>query len=106
MIYSYDPRAGLTDEEAELVLGGEVGAWAETIDESNLDTILWPRASAAGEVLWSGRVDSSGENRTQIDAAPRLAEFRERLIARGVRAESVQMTYCTQGMDGNTCLFA
>ncbi|OTA86768.1 glycoside hydrolase family 20 protein [Hypoxylon sp. CO27-5] len=106
LVYSYDPRAGLSDEEAELVLGGEVGAWAETIDEANLDTILWPRASAAGEVLWSGRFDSSGENRTQIDAAPRLAEFRERLIARGVRAEAVQMTYCTQGMDGNTCLFA
>lgn len=106
LVYSYDPRAGLTDEEAELVLGGEVGAWAETIDEANLDTILWPRASAAGEVLWSGRFDSSGQNRTQIDAAPRLAEFRERLIARGVRAESVQMTYCTQGQDGNTCLFA
>ncbi|KAI1394229.1 glycoside hydrolase family 20 protein [Hypoxylon trugodes] len=105
LIYSYDPRAGLTDEEAELVLGGEVGAWAETIDEVNIDGILWPRASAAGEVLWSGRFDASGENRTQIDAAPRLAEFRERLVARGVNAEPVQMTYCTQGGDGNTCLF-
>ncbi|KAI1406832.1 glycoside hydrolase family 20 protein [Hypoxylon sp. FL1857] len=106
LIYTYDPRAGLSDDEAKLVLGGEVGAWAETIDQANLDTILWPRASAAGEVLWSGRFDSSGENRTQLDAAPRLAEFRERLLARGVGAEAVQMTYCTQGMDGNTCLFA
>ncbi|KAI0843047.1 glycoside hydrolase family 20 protein [Hypoxylon sp. FL0890] len=105
LIYSYDPRGGLTDEEAELMLGGEVGAWAETIDEANLDTILWPRASAAGEVLWSGRFDASGKNRTQVDAAPRLAEFRERLLARGVGAEAVQMTYCTQGMDGNVCLF-
>ncbi|KAI1653024.1 glycoside hydrolase family 20 protein [Daldinia decipiens] len=105
LIYSYDPRAGLTDEEAELVIGGEVGAWAETIDEVNLDSILWPRSSAAGEVLWSGRLDAAGENRTQLDAAPRLAEFRERMLARGVRAEPIQMVYCTQGMDANTCLF-
>ncbi|KAI1142902.1 glycoside hydrolase family 20 protein [Hypoxylon sp. FL0543] len=105
LIYTYDPRAGLSDEAAELVLGGEVAAWSEAIDEANLDTILWPRASAAGEVLWSGSVDAAGENRTQVDAAPRLAEFRERLLARGVGAEAVQMTYCTQGMDGNVCLF-
>lgn len=105
LIYSYDPRAGLTDEEAKLVIGGEVGAWAETIDEINLDSILWPRSSAAGEVLWSGRLDAAGENRTQLDAAPRLAEFRERMLARGVRAEPIQMVYCTQGMDANTCLF-
>ncbi|KAI1802482.1 glycoside hydrolase family 20 protein [Daldinia bambusicola] len=91
LIYSYDPRAGLTDEEAKLVIGGEVGAWAESIDEVNLDSILWPRSSAAGEVLWSGRLDAEGNNRTQIDAGPRLAEFRERLVARGVRADPIHM---------------
>ncbi|XXG94097.1 Glucosamine-6-phosphate isomerase (Glucosamine-6-phosphate deaminase) (GNPDA) (GlcN6P deaminase) [Hypoxylon texense] len=103
LVYSYDPRAGLTEEEAALVLGGEVGAWAETIDEVNLDSILWPRGSAAGEVLWSGRTDAAGENRTQFDAAPRLAEFRERMLARGVRADPVQMTFCTQGGNATTC---
>lgn len=87
------------------MIGGEVGAWAETIDEINLDTILWPRGSAAGEVLWSGRLDAAGENRTQLDAAPRLAEFRERLVARGINAEAVQMTFCTQGGDPKTCMF-
>ncbi|KAL7628784.1 Glucosamine-6-phosphate isomerase (Glucosamine-6-phosphate deaminase) (GNPDA) (GlcN6P deaminase) [Parahypoxylon ruwenzoriense] len=105
LIYSYDPRAGLTDKEAELVIGGEVAAWSEAIDDANLDTILWPRSSAAGEVLWSGRVNAYGENRTQIDAAPRLAEFRERMLARGVRAEPVHMTFCTQGMNATACLF-
>ncbi|OTB02332.1 glycoside hydrolase family 20 protein [Hypoxylon sp. CI-4A] len=105
LIYSYDPREGLSDEQAKLVIGGEVGAWAETIDEVNLDSILWPRASAAGEVLWSGRFDSNGENRTQLDAAPRLAEFRERMLARGVRADPIQMVFCTQGGDPTACLF-
>ncbi|WYZ34953.1 hypothetical protein EsH8_I_001229 [Colletotrichum jinshuiense] len=97
LVYSHDPRANLTEEEAKLVLGGEVAAWSESIDAVSIDGILWPRASAAGEVLWSGRQDASGQNRSQYDAAPRLAEFRERMVARGVRSEPVQMTFCTQG---------
>lgn len=80
------------------MLGGEVAVWSETIDATNLDTLVWPRASAAGEVLWSGRRDpATGQNRTQMEAAPRLNEFRERMVLRGVRASPVQMTFCTQG---------
>ncbi|KAL2165241.1 hypothetical protein VTH06DRAFT_537 [Thermothelomyces fergusii] len=98
LVYQHDPTAGLTAEEAELVLGGEVALWAETIDAVNLDTLAWPRASVAGEVLWSGRVDpATGQNRSAVAAAPRLNEFRERLVARGVRASPIQMTFCTQG---------
>ncbi|CAJ2500952.1 Uu.00g038050.m01.CDS01 [Anthostomella pinea] len=103
LVYSYDPRAGLTDDEAKLVLGGEVAAWSESIDEVNIDDILWPRSSAAGEVLWSGRTDASGQNRTQLDAAPRLAEFRERMLARGIKSAPVHMVFCTQGMDPSAC---
>jgi hexosaminidase len=98
LIYSHDPTANLTAEEAALVLGGEVAVWSETIDPANLDTLVWPRASAAGEVLWSGRVDpQTGQNRSQIDATPRLNEFRERMVLRGVRSSPVQFTFCTQG---------
>ncbi|KAM4059413.1 glycosyl hydrolase family protein [Hirsutella rhossiliensis] len=97
LIYSHDPAAGLSREAAKRVLGGEVAVWSELIDGSNLDNIVWPRASAAGEVLWSGRQDASGRNRSQYDAAPRLAEFRERMVARGVSAMPVQMIFCTQG---------
>ncbi|RSM16282.1 hypothetical protein CEP52_000392 [Fusarium oligoseptatum] len=97
LIYSHDPRAGLSEEDAKLVLGGEVAVWSETIDSVNLDSLVWPRAGAAGEVLWSGRTDASGKNRTQYDAAPRLAEMRERMVARGVGASPVQMPFCTQG---------
>lgn len=97
LVYSHDPTANLTAEEAKLVLGGELAVWSETIDSTNLDTLVWPRASAAGEVLWSGRRDASGQNRTQMEAAPRLNEFRERMVLRGVRASPVQMTFCTQG---------
>ncbi|KAI0021021.1 glycoside hydrolase family 20 protein [Xylariomycetidae sp. FL0641] len=104
LVYSYDPRGGLPAAQAELVLGGEVAAWSETIDEANLDAILWPRAAAAGEVLWSGRVDpATGHNRSQLDAGPRLAQFREVLLARGVQAAPVQMVFCTQGMNATEC---
>jgi hexosaminidase len=76
--------------------------WAEQTDPSNLDNMVWPRASAAGEILWSGAKDAQGQNRSQIDAAPRLSEMRERLVAMGVGAEPIQMPYCT--MDGMRCL--
>ena len=103
LIYSHDPVAGLTEEEAALVLGGEVAVWSETIDPENLEIILWPRASAAGEVLWSGRTDASGQNRSQLTAAPRLNEWRERMVARGISAEPIQMTFCMQAEDAVEC---
>lgn len=70
--------------------------WSEQTDGVNLDGMVWPRAGAAGEVMWSGRQDASGQNRSQLDASPRLAEMRERLVARGVNSGPVQMIFCTQ----------
>jgi len=70
--------------------------WSEQTDPVNLDDMVWPRACAAGEVLWSGRQDASGQNRSQITAAPRLAEMRERMVNRGIRVGPVQMVFCTQ----------
>lgn len=75
--------------------------WAEQTDPVNLDRMIWPRGSAAAEVLWSGAKDAEGKNRSQIDASPRLSEMRERLVARGVGAEPIQMLYCT--MEGMGC---
>lgn len=75
--------------------------WSEQTDPVNLDDMIWPRASAAAEVLWSGAKDAQGNNRSQIEASPRLAQMRERMVLRGVRAGPVQMVYCTQ--DGTRC---
>ena len=75
--------------------------WAEQTDPVNLDPMIWPRAAAAAEVLWSGAKDASGQNRSQVDAAPRLSDMRERLVAMGVRAEPIQMAFCT--MNGTQC---
>ncbi|CUS12616.1 unnamed protein product [Tuber aestivum] len=100
LVYSYDPAAGLTQEQAKQVLGGEVHAWSEQIDPVNIDSVVWPRASAAAEVLWSGRTDAAGNNRTFPDASPRLAEFRERLVLRGVGASPIQQLWCHQHPGG------
>ncbi|GAB7360941.1 hypothetical protein MBLNU230_g0925t1 [Neophaeotheca triangularis] len=97
LIYSYDPLTGIAEENHHLVLGGEVHIWSEQTDTVNLDDMVWPRAAAAGEVLWSGAKDAEGRNRSQVDAAPRLSEMRERLVARGVRAYPIQMPYCLEG---------
>ena len=36
--------------------GGEVHMWNEQTDPVNLDSRVWPRAAAAAEVLWSGKI--------------------------------------------------
>jgi len=100
-MYAYDPLSNIPSNLTHLVLGGEVHIWSEQTDPVNLDRQVWPRACAAAEVLWSGAKDAQGRNRSQIAASPRLAEMRERLVARGVMAEPVQMPFCT--MNGTQC---
>ncbi|KAF8250771.1 hypothetical protein K440DRAFT_617570 [Wilcoxina mikolae CBS 423.85] len=98
LIYSYSPDQFLTKEQAKLVLGGEIHIWSEQIDSQSLDVMLWPRGSAAAEVLWSGRTDANGVNRTFADASPRLGEMRERMVARGVQASPVMQLWCHQNV--------
>lgn len=96
MIYSYDPLHGVPEDKHHLVIGGETHIWAEQTDSVNIDGKVWPRAGAVAEVLWSGPKDAEGNNRSQIEASPRLSDFRERLVARGINAEPIQFTFCLQ----------
>ncbi|CAG8778411.1 18963_t:CDS:2, partial [Racocetra fulgida] len=90
-IYSFNPIDGLTDEEAKLIIGGEVQLWSEQADPTNLETLLWPRSSAAAEVLWSGPYDTSKKIRTpDKDALARLTDWRFRMVERGVNAVPLQ----------------
>ncbi|CAI7672733.1 unnamed protein product [Penicillium discolor] len=96
VVWEYDPTASLSAEQAALVIGGEIHLFSEQSDPSNLDTMVWPRSSAAGENMWSGRRTPSGKNRSQVDAAVRLSDMRERMVSRGINLAPVQMAWCTQ----------
>ncbi|GAV69098.1 Glyco_hydro_20 domain-containing protein/Glyco_hydro_20b domain-containing protein [Cephalotus follicularis] len=92
-IYDYDITYGLSEEEAKLVLGGEVALWSEQADPTVLDSRIWPRTSAMAETLWSGNRDENGEER-YAEATDRLNEWRYRMWSRGIRAEPIQPLWC------------
>ncbi|KAG7008692.1 beta-hexosaminidase [Physcia stellaris] len=86
-IYSYDPFADVSEEQKHLIAGGEACLWGELTDGVNLEQKLWPRTAAAGEILWKGPM------KLEESTTRRLAEMRERLVAKGLRAEMVQMEW-------------
>ncbi|KAH9326982.1 hypothetical protein KI387_007160 [Taxus chinensis] len=92
-IYDYDIAYGLSEEEAKLVLGGEVALWSEQADGTVLDSRVWPRASAMAESLWSGNRDESGKKR-YAEATDRLNQWRYRMVGRGINAEPLQPMWC------------
>jgi hexosaminidase len=93
-MYDFNPLEDVPPHMQHLVIGGEVSLWSEQTDPVNLDVMLWPRTSAAAEILWSGPKAEDGGARNQSDITYRLAEMRNRLVAMGVRAEPVRMLWC------------
>ncbi|KAF1644243.1 UNVERIFIED_CONTAM: Beta-hexosaminidase A, partial [Eudyptes robustus] len=77
-LYSNDPR-GFTGSEKQksLVIGGEACMWGEFIDATNLETTVWPRATAVAERLWSNPSTKADE------AQARMHEQRCRSLGRG-----------------------
>jgi hexosaminidase len=84
-IYATDILAGLTNASARpFVLGGQVCAWGETIDAASVLSVVWPRAAAAAERLWSANHATSAA--ADYDTVNRMAAFRCELLERGVPA--------------------
>lgn len=77
------------------VLGGEVCMWGEYVDESVIDSRIWPRAAAAAERLWSNPDSYSAM------ALPRFLQHRQRLVKFGIRAEAIMPEWCYQ--NDNEC---
>jgi len=90
--YVNEPTNGIGSVPAEKlsnILGGEACMWGEQVHESNIESRIWPRASAVAERLWS----QSSVSDTSA-ALPRLATFSCRMVQRGIRAGPVTPDYC------------
>jgi len=67
-VFGFRPvPAGLTEDEAGLVLGGQMNLWTEYIPPERVDRMLFPRLAAMAEALWTG-----AENREFPDFLHRL----------------------------------
>ncbi|XP_065041897.1 beta-hexosaminidase 3-like [Musa acuminata AAA Group] len=85
--YMNEPLTNIsTPEQQKLVIGGEVCMWGESIDASDIEQTIWPRAAAAAERLWTP-LDKLAKDPRQ--ATGRLARFRCLLNQRGVAAAPV-----------------
>ncbi|KAK9061403.1 hypothetical protein SSX86_018584 [Deinandra increscens subsp. villosa] len=83
-VYMNEPLANITNpKQQKLVIGGEVCAWGEKIDPSDIEQTIWPRAAAAAERLWT-RSDKLAKDPN--DVTSRIANFRCLLNQRGVAA--------------------
>lgn len=83
--YRCDPGSKpISEEEQHLVLGGEICMWTEFVDDTNVLTRTWPRASAAAERLWSPK-----ETVDEGKFLHRLEQMRCRFLSRGIAAEPV-----------------
>mmetsp|Transcript_34948 Transcript_34948/g.78567 ORF Transcript_34948/g.78567 Transcript_34948/m.78567 type:complete len:602 (+) Transcript_34948:82-1887(+) len=90
-MYTYEPTNGLTSaSHIERVLGGEAALWAELVDGATLDSVVWPRAAAVAERLWSHSLVGTAllDSPENIPSATvrRMASFRCLLLERGVGA--------------------
>ncbi|XP_010528624.2 PREDICTED: beta-hexosaminidase 3 [Tarenaya hassleriana] len=86
--YMNEPLENITNHEQQrLVLGGEVCAWGEHIDASDIEQTIWPRAAAAAERLWT-TYDRLANDPEKVRT--RLAHFRCLLDQRGVAAAPLE----------------
>ncbi|ROT71808.1 beta-N-acetylglucosaminidase [Penaeus vannamei] len=93
-VYDNSPHAIATNltgsPQADLILGGEAALWSEQVDEMTLDSRLWPRGAALAERLWTN------PSHNWEPAETRLIHQRQRMVARGIRADRIQPQWCHQ----------
>lgn len=94
-MYDYDPTVNLTSSESALVIGGEVTMFGEKIDDRNIESVVFPRALAVGERLWSNKkvISNSGDDSTLNE---RLQAQRCRMLSRGFYASPTEPGYCDE----------
>jgi len=82
--YSVDILEGITNASAiPNILGGQVCMWGETIDAASLESVVWPRAAAFAERVWTHDASASAKS---WETVTRFAQLRCTLLERGVSA--------------------
>lgn len=94
-LYAYDPEQGVSPTSPGKVLGGVACAWGDNVDSSlGAVALLYPRALAVGEKLWSPasftRISNVQDDDDLLDSvAGRMEHARCRLAQRGIGASPV-----------------
>lgn len=103
--YNVDILGGITNVTAQqLVLGGEVEMWGETVDGSEIESTIWPRAAAAAERWWS--YDVTGNDFTAAGVAERFSWFRCQMLDNGVASAPTNNANARTGPPGPGSCFA
>ncbi|XP_045527657.1 beta-hexosaminidase subunit beta-like isoform X1 [Pieris brassicae] len=85
--YKYDPREMMKfvgNLNLDDIIGGEACMWSEKVNDANVISRVWPRASAFAERFWSGGLATASP---PIDVYRRIEEHTCRMIQRGISAE-------------------
>jgi hexosaminidase len=81
----------MTQSQAQLVQGGEACMWGEQVDSLTIDAMVWPRAAATAERLWSAKTV------TDIPSMKtRLNQHQCLLTRRGISASPIMPGYCAK----------
>ena len=83
--WTHDPFAVVDDttmQNTSLMLGGEVNMWGEGVDDTNFESFVFPRTSAAAERMWSVHPSPPA-------VAARIGQHRCALVRAGVRAAPI-----------------
>ncbi|KAL5773816.1 hypothetical protein ACOSQ2_013740 [Xanthoceras sorbifolium] len=99
--YMNEPLTNITNpKQQKLVIGGEVCMWGETVDASDIEQTIWPRAAAAAERLWTP-YDNLAKDPRQVFG--RLKHFRCLLNKRGVAAAPLTGLGRSAPMEPGSC---
>lgn len=86
----------LTESDMSLILGSETLIWSEMIDSTNVEQKLWPRSAALAEALWGRNELNRHKTADWYAADPRMQQWRNVLVQRGIDAEGLQPKWCQQ----------